>query len=55
MGPLLGGGLLSCGYFREDQLSELTVADIVLSCNENLMISWKKRSQIDGKTGRRER
>jgi hypothetical protein len=35
---LLGGGLLSCGYFREDQLSELTIADIVLACNENITI-----------------
>ena len=51
---MFGGELLSCGYFREDQLSELTIADIVLACNENLMISSKKRSKIDGKTGRRE-
>ena len=35
MGPLVGGGLLSCDYFREDHLSELTIADIVLSCKEN--------------------
>ena len=45
MGPLVGGGLLSCDYFREDRLSELIIADIVLSCKGNSAISHR----IEGK------
>jgi hypothetical protein len=41
MGPVVGGVLLSCDYFREDQLSELTIADTVLACNKNLTLSSK--------------
>ena len=43
MGPLVGGGLLSRGYFREDHLSELTIADIVLSCKRS-----NARSHMNG-------